>query len=183
MATKCSVFIATSVDGFIATIDGGLDWLERPEYSAVPMKGVSYADFIKNVDALVMGKNTFEKVLTFDRWPYEGTPVVVLSSTLTTVPFHLASSIRLVSGTPQEIVDRLQAEGKRHLYIDGGITIQRFLQAGLIDEITITRIPVLLGRGLPLFGNSGVKQQLKLLEAVASDSGIVQERYKVENVA
>jgi dihydrofolate reductase len=147
------------------------------------MKGLGYDEFIATVDALVMGRNTFEKVLTFGSWPYEGTPVVVLSSTDVAIPAHLGDAVRLESGEPQEVVDRLARAGMRHLYIDGGVTIQRFLEAKLINELTITRIPVLLGAGLPLFGNTGREQKLTLVEAVASDNGFVQERYKVDDVA
>lgn len=179
MGIKCSVYIATSVDGFIATSEGGLEWLEKPEYFAVPMKGLSFSDFLSTVDGLVMGRKTFEKVLTFGHWPYEGTPVVVLSSNEIEIPSHLANAVRLESGMPQEILERLATAGCRHMYIDGGITIQRFLKAKLINEITITRIPVLLGSGLPLFGNTGAEQKLKLLEAVASDNGFLQERYEI----
>jgi len=180
MNIQCSVYIAASVDGFIATPDGGVEWLDWPEYSAAPLRGLSFAEFTATVDGLVMGRKTFEKVLSFGSWPYEGIPVVVLSSTGVTVPPHLVAAVRLESGPPQEIVERLAQAGMRHLYIDGGVTIQRFLQAGLIDELILTRIPVLLGAGLPLFGNAGPLQRLKLLEAVASDNGFVQERYRVE---
>lgn len=182
MTIKCSVYIAASVDGYIATLDGGIEWLERPEYSSSPMKGLSYEEFISTVDALVMGRNTFEKALTFGAWPYEGTPVVVLSSADVTIPAHLGDAVRHESGEPIEIIERLAKAGMRHLYIDGGVTIQRFLKDRLIGELTITRIPVLLGAGLPLFGGAGPEQRLRLLEATASDNGFVQERYKVENV-
>lgn len=180
MTIKCSVYIAASVDGFIATPEGGIEWLERPEYSAAPMRGLSYDEFIATVDGLVMGRKTFEKVLRFESWPYKSTPVIVLSSTSLTIPSHLADALRLESGTPQEVVGRLEKAGMRHLYIDGGVTIQRFLQANLIHELTITRIPVLLGAGLPLFGNTGPVKRLKLLEAIASENGFVQERYQIE---
>ena len=179
MKCRCSVYIAASVDGFIATPDGGIEWLELPEYAATPMRGLSYEAFIATVDALVMGRRFFEKVLSFSSWPYEGTPVVVLSSTGIKIPSHLADAVRTESGHPEQIVQRLAESGARHLYIDGGITIQRFLDAGLIDELTITRIPVLLGAGVPLFGNTGSEQKLVLIEAVASDNGFVQERYRV----
>lgn len=181
MTMKCSVYIAASVDGFIATVEGGIEWLERPEYSLAPMKGLSYDEFISTVDAIVMGRNTFEKVLTFGAWPYEGTPVIVLSSADLAIPKHLGDAVRRESGEPQEIVQRLAKAGMHHLYIDGGVTIQRFLKNKLIDELTITRIPVLLGTGLPLFGNAGSEQKLKLLEATASENGFVQERYAIEN--
>lgn len=182
MTIKCSVYIAASVDGFIATLDGGIEWLEKPEYSSAPMEGLSYDEFISTVDALVMGRNTFEKVLTFEAWPYEGMPVVVLSSTDLAIPEHLRDAVRHESGEPNEIVERLAKADMRHLYIDGGVTIQRFLKDKLINELTITRIPVLLGAGLPLFGGAGPEQKLKLAHVTASDNGFVQERYIVESV-
>lgn len=183
VSIKCSVFVAASVDGFIATQDGGLDWLERPEFSATPMKGLSYAEFISSVDCLVMGRKTFEKVMSFEKWPYEGTPVVVLSRSQTQVPAGLEGKVEFRSGSPHEIIDCLQNDKRNHLYIDGGVTIQKFLEANLIHEITITRIPVLLGKGIPLFCASGTSHVLKLVGAAISESGIVQERYAVEGVA
>lgn len=182
MTIKCSAYIAASVDGFIATLDGGIEWLERPEYTSASMNGLRYDDFISTVDAIVMGRNTFEKVLTFGGWPYKGTPVVVLSSIDLAIPAHLSDAVSHESGEPNEVVKRLAKVGMQHLYIDGGVTIQRFLKNKLIDELTITRIPVLLGVGLPLFGGIAPTQKLILLEATASDNGFVQERYKVENV-
>lgn len=180
MTIKCSVYIAASVDGFIARPGGEIDWLLRPEYTTTEMRGLSYDDFISTVDALVMGRHSYEKVLSFDSWPYESTLVVVLSSKGVTVPAHLSGKVRTESGTPPEIVARLAAEGKKHLYIDGGVTIQRFLDAGLVDEITITRIPILLGAGIPLFGTEGIEQPLRLIDSAASDNGFVQVRYAVQ---
>ncbi|MEX0719418.1 MAG: dihydrofolate reductase family protein [Balneolaceae bacterium] len=177
---KCSVYIAISIDGFIAKPDGGIEWLNRPEYSASEMKGLSYNDFISTVDALVMGRHSFEKVLSFSSWPYEGTMVIVLSSTDVEIPEYLKGKVRRESGAPEKIVSTLEAKGKKHLYIDGGITIQRFLKAKLIDELTITEIPILLGSGIPLFGNEGDEQPLELIEAFVSENGFVQERYRVK---
>jgi dihydrofolate reductase len=179
MTVKCSVYIATSVDGFIAGPDGDIEWLHRPEYSVSGMKGLSYDDFISTIDALVMGRNTFEKALSFGSWPYGELPVIVLSGSPVRIPAHLEGRVRGESGTPEQIVSMLGAEGKRHLYVDGGVTIQRFLEARLIHEITITRIPILLGSGIPLFGSRGPEQALRLIEAVASENGFVQERYEV----
>ncbi|MFW6078894.1 MAG: dihydrofolate reductase family protein [Gemmatimonadota bacterium] len=183
MTVKCSVYIAASVDGFIAGEDGDLEWLHRPEYAPSELKGLSYHEFIATIDALVVGRGTFETVLTFGGWPYEGRPVTVLSSTLSSVPERLEGKVRLDSGRPRKIVSRLASEGHEHLYVDGGVTIQRFLAAGLIDEITITRIPIILGGGIPLFGTTGVERPLHLIDAVRSDSGIVQERYEVRSAA
>ena len=180
---KCSVYIAASVDGFIAKPGGDIEWLDRPEYAAEDMNGLRYEQFISTVDAIVMGRHSFEKVLSFASWPYDGTLVIVLSSKELSVPDQLRSKVRVLAGTPEHIVSQLASEGKSHLYIDGGITIQRFLEAKLIDEITITRIPILLGRGVPLFGSTGAEQPLRLIEAVASSNGFVQERYEVQSVA
>ena len=183
MDIKCSVYIATSVDGFIAKSDGDIDWLQRPEYAASEMAGLRYDDFIATVDTLVMGRNTFEKALSFSRWPYEGILVVVLTSREMIVPEPLQGKVSVKSGAPAQIVSQLASEGKTHLYIDGGITIQRFLEARLIHEITITRIPILLGGGIPLFGLTGIEQPLRLIEAVASENGFVQVRYEVQAIA
>lgn len=182
MTVRCSVYCGASLDGFIARADGDIEWLHRPEYSTSEKAGLSYEAFICTVDTLVMGRNTFEKVLTFKEWPYE-IPVVVLSTRTLDVPRHLREKVRLKASSPQELVDQLASEGRRHLYVDGGITIQRFLQARLIHEITVTYIPVLLGGGISLFGSTGIETPLKLLEATPFSNGFVQVRYKVENAA
>jgi dihydrofolate reductase len=183
MKIKCSVYIATSVDGFIAKPDGDVDWLHRPEYTTSEMKGLSYDDFISTVDSLVMGRKTYEKVLSFNGWPYENTSVIVLSSRKLLIPDHLQGKVSIMSGTPEQIVSQLSSKGNGHLYIDGGITIQRFLDARLINEITITQIPILLGEGIPLFGSMGIEQSLCFIEAAASENGFVQVRYKVQSDA
>ena len=180
---KCSVYIATSADGFIAKPDGDIEWLLRSEYDDAGKIGLVYNEFISTVDAIVMGRHSFEKVLTFDEWYYEGTEVIVLTTQNLKVPENLTGKVRFESGPPQEIVVKLANEGKEHLYIDGGITIQRFLEAKLIDELTITVIPILLGSGIPLFGNGGMEQPLELIEIFTSDKGSsVQKRYRVKSV-
>lgn len=176
---KCSVYIAASVDGFIARSDGDVDWLHKPEYALAEEGGFGYDEFIATVDSIVMGRNSFEKVLTFGNWPYEDTPVVVLSSRVLDLPDHLDGKVRVKSEVPEELVSWLESEGKEHLYIDGGITIQRFLRARLINEITITQIPVLLGGGIPLFGSIGIEVPLRHLETKDFNNGFVQTRYEV----
>lgn len=183
MNAKCSVYIATSVDGFIAKKDGDIEWLHRPEYSTSKMKGLSYDEFISSVDALIMGRNTFEKSLTFGDWPYNATRVVVLTTRKLIIPDHLKGKVTVMGGDPKALVTNLADEGKKHLYIDGGKTIQRFLQAGLINEITITKIPILLGDGIPLFGPMESELPLRLLEATSSSNGFVQVRYEVVSSA
>lgn len=177
---KCSVYIATSADGFIAKPDGGIEWLLRSEYDDAATVGLVYTEFISTVDAIVMGRHSYEKVLTFDEWYYQNTEVIVLTTQDLTVPENLIGKVKFESGTPHEIVAKLAKEGKKHLYIDGGTTIQRFLEAKLINELTITVIPILLGNGIPLFGNGTIEQPLELIDVSTSANGTVQKRYKVK---
>lgn len=153
---EAAVFIATSLDGFIAREDGDLDWLHRQNADVGTDEGRvedhGYYDFIANVDALVMGRRTYEKVLTFGTWPYSDMRVIVLSTGSPEVPEELRSHVAVLSLTPKELLRRLAASGVRRIYVDGGVTIQRFLADGLISELIITRIPVLIGSGIPLFG-------------------------------
>jgi dihydrofolate reductase len=142
------VYIATSLDGYIATSEGNLDWLDEipnPEKS-----DYGFAEFMRGIDVLVLGRKTFEKVQSFDPWPYDK-PVFVLSRGKPKVPVGLQDKIEIINGSPSEVVDRLNALGHQNLYIDGGKTIQEFLEEDLIDEMIITRVPVLLGNGIPLF--------------------------------
>ena len=172
-----SVFIGTSLDGFIARANGDLDFL--PPGGGEPH---GYDEFMATVDALVIGRKTFETVLTFDAWPYGEKPVFVLSTRpLARAP--VGAVVERMSGTPDDIASQLTARGIRHIYVDGGITIQRFLQAGLIQRLIITRVPVLIGAGIPLFGP--LKRDITL-EHVATRqyaSGLVQSEYVVQTSA
>jgi dihydrofolate reductase len=170
---KASVFIATSLDGFIAREDGGIDWLPTdPEPHG-------YDEFIATVDAIVLGRKSFETVLTFGEWPYGTKPVVVLSSRPSELTAPPGAACDMMSGTPTEIVARLAERGLGHLYVDGGVTIQRFLEAGLIQRVVITRIPVLLGRGIPLFGPISRDVRFEHVATRAFPSGMVQSEYRV----
>jgi dihydrofolate reductase len=172
---KASVFIATSLDGFIAREDGALDWL--PADGGEPH---GYDEFMATVDALVIGRKTFEIVLAFDAWPYGKKPVIVLSSRPSELtPAPEGAVCEMMSGTPQEIVTRLAQRGMKHLYIDGGVTIQRFLEAGLIQRLIITRIPVLLGSGIPLFGPLSRDIRLQHVATRWYPSGMVQSEYVI----
>jgi len=172
---KASVFIATSLDGFIARKDGALDWL--PHDGGEPH---GYDEFIATVDAIVIGRNTFETVLTFEAWPYGTKPVVILTSTPSALKEAPKGAVcDFMTGSPSDIVERLSARGFTHLYVDGGVTIQRFLDAGLIQRVTITRIPVLLGDGIPLFGPLGHDIRLDHVRTRAFPSGMVQSEYVV----
>jgi dihydrofolate reductase len=171
---KASVFIATSLDGFIARRDGALDWL--PAEGGEPH---GYEEFIATVDAIVIGRKTFETVLTFEAWPYGTMPVVVLSSTPSALAAPAGAVCEFMTGSPFEIVERLSGRGLTHLYVDGGITIQRFLDAGLIQRVIITRIPVLLGDGIPLFGPLRHDIRLEHVTTRAFPSGMVQSEYVI----
>ncbi|AYF49568.1 dihydrofolate reductase [Pseudomonas fluorescens] len=179
MDIRCSVFIATSIDGFIARPDGDIEWLHRPEYETAELNGVTYERFIATVDALVMGRKTLEKVSSFPDWPYEGTPVIALSHQPLQIPAHLEGKVELMAGDVTSLVATLAERGMKHLYIDGGQTIQAFLEAGLIDELIITCIPVLLGQGIPLFSQVGSERELQHIGTYVSDNGFVQSRYQV----
>jgi dihydrofolate reductase len=144
------VYIATSIDGYIATSDGDIEWLH--ELPNPNNSDYGYSDFIKNIDAVLMGRNSFEKVLTFDAWPYEK-KVFVLSSTLTKVPPELIGKVEFISGEPTDILSVANSQSFTNLYIDGGLVVQSFLAEDLIDELIVTRIPILLGGGIPLFGS------------------------------
>jgi dihydrofolate reductase len=168
-----SVFIGTSLDGFIARANGELDFL--PPGGGEPH---GYEEFIATVDALVIGRKTFETVLTFDEWPFGEKRVFVLS----TRPLAAAPDgafVEHMAGNPADIVSQLAARGIRHVYVDGGITIQRFLQAGLIQRLIITRVPVLIGTGIPLFGPLQHDIALTHVATRQYASGLVQSEYVI----
>jgi len=178
LSIKASVFIATSLDGFIARANGDLDWLTGAE-TASAEQDYGYQEFMDTVDSIVVGRNTFELVLTFDTWPYSGKKVVVLSSGPNAIPPHLADDAEWLSLPPQQLVDRLAAQCAAHLYVDGGKTIQGFLNAGLIDELTITRVPILIGSGVPLFGALDHDVRLRHIATQQFENGFVQSKYRV----
>jgi dihydrofolate reductase len=173
---KASVFVGTSVDGFIARRNGDFDFL--PEGGGEPH---GYDEFMSSVDVLVIGRNTFEKVLTFEKWPYAGKRVVVLSSRTIDISTVCGATIEHMSGSPAQITDRLATSGASHAYIDGGITIQRFLHARLIQRLIITRVPVLIGEGISLFGSLPHDVQLRHVITKTYPSGMVKSEYEVLN--
>ena len=174
------VFIATSVDGFIARKDDDIGWLTDPDSSISHMTEIgagtagNYDEMRTRVDHLVMGRGTYEKVLTFDAWPFDNIPVVVLSSSIRQGVDTRVTVVRSVA----ECVELLDERRSKGVYVDGGKTIQAFLDADLIDEITITRAPVLIGSGIPLFGALRGDVHLSL-QAVAAKEGYLHARYEV----
>jgi dihydrofolate reductase len=169
-----TVFIGLSVDGFIARRDGALDFLpEAPEEHG-------YEALMASVDALVMGRATFETVLGFGGpWPYGDKRIVVLTSRPLDVS-AIAGRVEVMGGDPAEVVARLAASGAQNLYVDGGATVQRFLAAGLIDRLVLTRVPVLIGEGIPLFGPLPGDVRLRHVATRSFPSGLVQSEYAVE---
>lgn len=175
---KASAYIATSLDGFIAREDGDIDWLHSAGGSD-EKEDYGYADFMASVDALIMGRNTFETALGFGAWPYTGKRVVVLSSRPMSIPDDLADTVAASSAPPLALLSDLEKQGINHVYVDGGKTIQGFLRAGLINELTITRIPILIGKGIPLFGTLDRDIRLTHLHTQAYATGLVQSKYVI----
>lgn len=170
---RASVFVGTSLDGFIARLDGRLDFL--PEDGGEPH---GFDEFMASVDALVMGRNTYDTVLGLGPWPFGAKPIFVLSSRELPAP-PAGSSVERMSGSPLEIAAALDARGIAHAYVDGGITIQQFLRAGLIQRLIVTRVPVLIGSGIPLFGELGRDVLLRHVATRPFASGLVQSEYEI----
>jgi|SRR5580693_1048034 dihydrofolate reductase len=173
-AMTISVFIGVSVDGFIARPDGALDFL--PEGGGEPH---GYNEFIAGIDAIVIGRKTFETVVAFPEWPYGKKRVVVLSSQRIDLPVEVGAVVEQTSGDPAEIVAKLAGSGAHDLYIDGGITIQRFLRAGLIQRLIITRVPVLIGEGISLFGSLPGDVRLIHIATQHYPNGLVKSEYQI----
>lgn len=169
-----STFIGTSVDGFIARPNGALDFL--PAGGGEPH---GYNEFFASVDALVIGRKTFETVLAFPEWPYGKKRVVVLSSRPIDFSGVRNATVEQMSGPPADIVAKLAASGAHHLYVDGGVTIQAFLRAGLVHRLVITRVPVLIGEGIPLFSALPHDIHLHHVATQSYSSGLVKTEYRV----
>lgn len=179
-----SVFIATSVDGYIARRDGSLDWLmgatpESPP-SDTDLGDFGFGAFFASVDLLLMGRSTYDTVIGFGEWPYGNTPVVVVTHRALDPPTAAPDApVTAAAGTPSELVAQLAASGHRHVYVDGGDLIQQFLAAGLIDRLTISRVPVLLGDGISLFGSVPADVHLHHDRTESWSNGLVQTTYSV----
>jgi len=168
------VYIAQSLDGFIARKDGNLDWLmeiPNPEES-----DYGFSDFINRVDGIIMGRNTFEAVVSFNEWPYTK-PVFVLSNSLKKIPSSFKDKAEIINGSLKDILSKLHEKGLKNLYIDGGRTIQSFLKENLIDEFIITTIPIILGSGIPLFADMDIEIKLKHVETEVLNNSLVKNRY------
>lgn len=176
---KISVFIATSLDGYIAKKNDDIDWLAtfNPPTREDEDKDCGFSKFFSTVDALVMGRKTYDVVSRFTTWPYQDKRVIVLSSTLTSV----CEQAELFNGEIKDLIEKLQDEGVKHIYVDGGVTISRFLNAGLIDQLIISLIPVILGSGIPLFSNINDDTWCRLTSSYAYSNGLVKLQYEIIN--
>jgi dihydrofolate reductase len=183
MSIKVSVYIATSLDGYIARNDGGLDWLNEANATIPDGEDCGFHAFMDSVDALIMGRNTYEQVLSFGKCPYGKKPVVVLSRNSISFTPSVPDTVTHSSESPRDLLERLSGEGAEHVYVDGGITIQGFLSEGLIDEITLTVVPIILGDGIPLFDSIEKDINLTHLRTTAFDFGFVQTTYAVKKIA
>lgn len=183
---KCSVYIATSADGYIATTEGAVDWLHSAGDSEADMgnnSDMGFAAFMASVDCMIMGRKCMEMISSMnlppEQWPYGDIHIVVLSNTIKTPPENLQGKVEMFSGEISDLVNDLENKGLKHAYIDGGSTITSFLNLKLIDEMTITKAPILLGAGIPLFGK--LDNQIKLVnsKAEAFENNFIQTKYEV----
>ena len=173
---KVRVYIAASLDGYIAHSDGNIDWLESV---ARPDEDYGYAAFIKTIDTVIMGRKTYEKVLSFGgEFPHAGRECYVLSRAERTPD----GQVHFYSGPAEELLDQIRSKPGKDIFIDGGSeAIALFREKGLIDSYTISIIPMLLGEGIPLFKENDKEQPLKLVDATTFDSGLVQLSYEPNN--
>ena len=183
---KCSVYIATSADGYIATTDGGVNWLHTAGDQDADMgdnPDMGFGSFIDSIDCMIMGRKCMEMIssmdLTPEQWPYGDTHIVVLSNTVKEPPENLLGKVEMYSGDIQSLIKKLETNGFKHAYIDGGSTITSFINLKLIDKMTITKAPVLLGEGIPLFGKINQSVKLENAEATAFPNEFIQIKYDV----
>ena len=169
-------FIATSIDGYIADKDGGLGWLQS--ISNPENLDMGWTELLDHIDALVMGRKTFEKVCSFDcDWPYSK-PVFVLSNSMKSIPEGYKGKVEPIKGSLSGIIEAIHQNGYNHLYIDGGVTVQSFLKEDLIDEMIITVIPILLGGGIPLFGELPKRMEFDHVKTEIFLNAMVQNHYR-----
>jgi dihydrofolate reductase len=194
---KATVYIATSLDGFIARPDGGIDWFDDPppESGADAGKPVQkpdepipgdeedfgFGDFMDTIDYIIMGRNTFDLVLSFglEHWIYGDKPMVVLTSRPLDIPDPISGTVETMNCSPEKVVELLSGRGAGHLYVDGGETVQQFLRAGLIHRLIITRIPVLIGEGISLFGPLEKDIKVKHVNTSELPGGLTKSEYEV----
>ena len=177
---KVSVFIGTSLDGFIARDDGDIRWLDSANKKATPGEDFGFNSFLGSVDLIVMGRKTFEQVITFNDWSYKDTKMIVLTSNDIEIPDKLKKTVTTSNTlSPAQLIKELSDQPINHIYVDGGTVIQDFLSAGLVDEITVTIVPILIGNGKPFSRLLTSDLHLQHLKTTVYDFGFVQNKYKV----
>lgn len=178
MRSEVIVYVAASLDGYIARPDGTIDWLDVSGPEEAERNMSDFVELLNDVDCLVMGRKTFDTVKQFTPWPYGALPVIVLSTSISEVPWIEGANIRIQSGHPADLLRELESEGLARVYIDGGETIHGFLRAGLVDRMTVATVPILLGSGRPLFPAMGLELKFQLESSVSLKSGIVKSTYR-----
>jgi len=175
--TTGHVFIATSLDGFVARVNHELDWLMKQNTEG---EDHGYEEFMDSVDGIVMGRGSYRTVLSFGEWPYKK-PVIVMSKSLSDhdIPASLRDRVQLTALDPPEVMRWLQEQGWSRAYIDGAKVVQSFIREGLIEDIVLTTIPILIGEGLSLFGGVDADVDLELSSVRSFESGLVQRRYRL----
>ncbi|MEY3900751.1 MAG: hypothetical protein RL189_57 [Pseudomonadota bacterium] len=183
MEISCHAFIATSLDGFIARVDGSIDWLEQANLRIPAGEDCGYQSFFNQMDCLVLGRKSFETVIKFPQWPYGDKQVFVMSRSgfRPAAGVSVPATVEFSEQSTTALLTRLESQGTKNVYIDGGSLIQSFLKDDLLTEVTITRIPILLGNGIPLFGNLSKDVHLKLIESRHWTFGFVQDRYLISS--
>jgi dihydrofolate reductase len=183
---KCSVYIATSADGYIATNDDAVDWLHTAGNSEADMSNkpdMGFNDFIASVDCMIMGRKCMDVISSFnltpEQWPYGDTKIYVLSNTIKEPPENLSNKVEMYSGDIIKLIDQLESSGYKHAYVDGGTTITNFINLQLINEMTITKAPIILGKGIPLFGQLNKSIKLINSEATVFPNDFIQEKFGV----
>lgn len=172
-------YIATSLDGYIADSDGGVDWLN--ELPNPDQSDYGFGDFIGGIDAILMGSNTFRVVQAFGQWPYNK-PVYVLSNSIKHMPSGYEDRIQLVSGPVGDVLRRVEYEAGPNVYVDGGKVIQGCLDSGLLSELVITTIPIILGKGIALFTPSENRITLRHIKTEVLGVGLVKSTYGIQQV-
>lgn len=180
MIPKVSVFIGMSLDGFIARKDGDIKWLDNENKKVTYEEDFGFTNFMQSVDALIMGRNTYEQVLTFDNWPYKVKSIIVLSTKDIRIPSKLTKTVTISQESPKELIGQLSNQGIKHIYVDGGITIQNFLSEGLVDEITVTIVPIIIGEGKSFVKSLPKDILLIHLKTTVFEFGFIQIKYRIQ---
>ncbi len=172
-------YIATSLDGYIARDNHALDWLESPEWEDPDGSDYGFQDFLSSIDAILIGKNTFLKVAEIGVWVYRDIPFCVVSKTLKNeeIPENLKEKVTVISGSPQELMDMLNDKKYSRVYVDGGKLLQSFIESNHLNELIITRIPILLGGGISLFGALPTDRKVKHVDTKCFKSGLTRSQY------